>query len=126
MPARTCVHARVRRRWRRRRPAPVPGSGPGSGSGSGSGSLPGLVLFESGLKGMSYSAIRTKPAPLRIRIARQRIRTAHQRMSEKRLCGWAVGPLCGWAVWTEQLRRFCPNRCNCWDLADENAPPGAL
>ena len=61
-------HACARRRWRRR-PAGVgagagpgsgsgPGSGPGSGSGSGFGlgSLPGLVLFESGLKGMGRSA----------------------------------------------------------------------
>ena len=42
-----------------------PGSGPGSGSGSGLGlgSLPGLVLFESGLKGMGRSATRTRPAP---------------------------------------------------------------
>jgi len=32
------------------RPVPVPGSGLGLGSGSGSGSLPGLVLFESGLR----------------------------------------------------------------------------
>ena len=85
---------------------------PGMGMGMGSGSLPGLVLFESGLKGMGYSAIRTKPAPLRIRIACKRIRTARQRMSENRLCGWAVGPLGGW---TEQLRWFSPNRCNCWN-----------
>ena len=28
--------------------------------------------------------------------------------------------------WTEQLQRFSPNRCNCWIIADENAPPGAL
>ena len=49
------------------RPAPVPGSGSGSGLGLGSGSssLPGLVLFESGLAGMSCSATRTRPAPLR-------------------------------------------------------------
>ena len=41
------------------------GAGPGSGPGSGSGSLPGLVLFESGLAGMGCSATRTRPAPLR-------------------------------------------------------------
>ena len=51
MPAR----ARARRRWRwrpagRRRCRAGPGSGLGLGSGSGSGSLPGLVLFESGLR----------------------------------------------------------------------------
>ena len=84
------AHARAHRRWQRR-PAPVPGSGSGPGPGLGSGFLPGLVLFESGLKGMGCSATRTKPAPLRIR-------TARQRMSENRLCGWAVGPLCGWAI----------------------------
>ena len=54
------------------RPVPVPGSGrvrgPGSGPGSDLGSLPGLVLFESGLKGMGRSATRTRPDPLRIRI----------------------------------------------------------
>ena len=52
---------RARRRWRR----PVPGSGSGPGLGLGSGSLPGLVLFESGLTGMGFehtrSAIRTAP-----------------------------------------------------------------
>ena len=116
MLAHACV--RARRRWRRRRRRRrrvrarvwvwvwVP--------------LPGLILFESGLKGMG----RTKPNPVQIQTARppivvcKRLRTARQRMSENRLCGWAV--------WTEQLRRFCPNRCNCWDLADVNAPPGAL
>ena len=51
------------------RPAPVPGTG--SGPGLGSGSLPGLVLFESGLASMGCD--RTKPAPLRIRTARQRL-----------------------------------------------------
>ena len=51
MPAHTSVRARARRRWRRRRPAGA-GAGPGSGLGLGSGSLPGLVLFESGLAGM--------------------------------------------------------------------------
>ena len=48
--ARTCA----RRRWRRRRRPAGAGAGPGSGSGSGlglgSGSLPGLVLFELGLR----------------------------------------------------------------------------
>ena len=55
------------------RPAPVPGSGLGLGLGSGS--LPGLVLFESGLAGMdckhTRSATRTGPASLRIQSARQ-------------------------------------------------------
>ena len=45
-----------------------PGSGPGPGLGLGSGSVPGLVLFESGLTGMgcehTRSATRTRPAPL--------------------------------------------------------------
>ena len=45
-----------------------PGSGPGPSLGLGSGSLPGLVLFESGLTGMGYaehtrSAIRIRTAP---------------------------------------------------------------
>ena len=43
------------------------GTGTGTGSGPGSGSLPGLVLFESGLTGMgcehTRSAIRTAPPP---------------------------------------------------------------
>ena len=66
------AHARARRRWRRR-PAGRRRCGPdsGSGLGLGSGSLPGLVLFESGLTGMgcehTRSAIRTGPPtdPLR-------------------------------------------------------------
>ena len=72
-------HACARRRWRRWRRAGLglglgrglgtgTGSGSGSESGSGSGSLPGLVLFESGLTGMgcahTRSATRTRPAPL--------------------------------------------------------------
>ena len=75
MPAHTCVRARAPPLAAAGRPAPVPvpGSGSGSGLGLGSGSLPGLVLFESGLKGMGSSATRTKPAPLRIRTARQRM-----------------------------------------------------
>ena len=52
----------ARRRWRRRpAPAPVPGSG--SGPGPGLGSLPGLVLFESGLKGMGRYPNQTRSAP---------------------------------------------------------------
>ena len=89
-----------------------PGSGSGLGLGSGSGSLPDLVLFESGLTGMGCEHTRTRPAPLRIQ-------TARQWLSENRLCGWAVAQLGGW---TEQLRRFSSNRCNCWKIADENAP----
>ena len=70
-------HACARRRWRRRLAGagagagpgsglgPGPGPGPGSGLGLGLGSLPGLVLFESGLKGMGRSATRTRPALLR-------------------------------------------------------------
>ena len=54
-------------------PAGGAGAGPGSGLGSGSGSLPGLVLFESGLTGMgcehTRSATRARPAPLRIQTA---------------------------------------------------------
>jgi len=84
---RTCVHARAAAGGGRQAtapaPVPVPGSGLGLGLGSGSGSLPGLVLFELGLMGMGCSATRTKPAPLRIR-------TACQRMSET-VC--AVGRL---------------------------------
>ena len=77
------------------RPAPAPGSGPGPGLGLGLGSLPGLVLFESGLKGMG----RTRSDPLRYPIRSptgvcERIQTARQRLSENRLCGW-TGPLCG-------------------------------
>ena len=71
------------------RPTPAPVPGLGLGSGSGSGSLPGLVLFESGLAGMGCSAPLPKPP------ARQRIRTARQRMSENRLDGWTVVQLGG-------------------------------
>ena len=60
--------------------------------GPGSGSLPGLVLFESGLKGMGCSATRTRPAPIRSGSKPP----ARQRMSENR---WAVG-------------RFGPNSCD--------------
>ena len=65
MPARTCVHARAppAAAAGRLAPAPVPSSGPGLGSGLGSGSLPGLILFESGLAGMGCSATRTARPP---------------------------------------------------------------
>ena len=66
MPARACARAPLAAAGRPA-PVPVPGSGSGSGSGLGlglgSGSLPGLVLFESGLKGMGRSATRPAPRP---------------------------------------------------------------
>ena len=58
-----------------RSPVPVPGSGPGPGPGS----LPGLILFESGLRvwvASIRSTTRTGPAPLRIQTARQQDRSA--------------------------------------------------
>ena len=45
-----CPCMRARRRWRRRPAGRRLGLGLGLGLGSGSGSLPGLVLFESGLR----------------------------------------------------------------------------
>ena len=117
--ARTCRHARAPPL------AAAAGLGLGLGFGLGSGlslgSLPGLVLFESGLKGMG----RTRSDPLRIQTARpptgvcERIRTARQRLSENRLCGWTVvrfGQLngCDSSVRTVATVEF---------LADENALP---
>ena len=119
-----CPHMQARAR------AAAGGGRPGPGrDGFGFGFLPCLVLFESGLKGMGHSgsepdplrsATRSTPDPNRLRTdpnrpptdVCERIRTARQRMSENRC---AVGRLSSWAVWTEQLRRFYPNRCNCWD-----------
>ena len=108
------AHARATAGGSGGRPAPVPGSGPGLGSGSGS--LPGLVLFESGLTGMGCKHTRTRPAPLRIQ-------TARQRLSENRLCGWAVGRLRRLnrtvaTIQTEPLQLLMGS--------DLSAPPGAL
>ena len=74
-------------------PAPVPGSG----SGSGSGSLPGLVLFESGLAGMGCSTTRTRPAPLRY--PNRPLANGSEPPANGCLkTVWAVRPLCSWAV----------------------------
>ena len=52
------------RTYVRARAPPLAAAGrPGSGSGSGSGSLPGLVLFESGLAGMDCKHTRTGSNP---------------------------------------------------------------
>ena len=104
MPARTCVRARA-----------AAGAGPGSGSGlglslsSGSGSLPGLLLFESGLTGMGCKHTRIRPAPLRIQTARQRTRSTSVATVGSNHCNGSVS-----------------NRCNLSLGSDPLAPPGAL
>ena len=65
-PARVCVRARAAAGG-----GAGAAAGVGAGAGLGSGSLPGLVLFESGLAGMDCKHTRTGPAPLRILSARQ-------------------------------------------------------
>ena len=107
------------------RPAPVPvpgsGSGPGPGlslsSGSGSGSLPGLVLFESGLTGMgcehTRSATRTRPAPLSV----------PARYPDPNHSSWTANRC---DCWVEPLQQFRPNRCNLSLGSNLLAPPGAL
>ena len=72
------------------------GAGAGAGPGSGSGSLPGLVLFESGITGMGYvkhtrSAIRIRTGPPTDPLDNQQLRLLQLRL----------------------LQRFRPNRCNC-------------
>ena len=93
MPAHAGMRAR-RRRWRRQ---PAPGRGPGPGLGS---LLAWFFLNQVSRVWAAPDPNQTRsallPAPLRIRIACERIRTARQRMSENRC---AVG-------------RFGPNSCN--------------
>ena len=91
---------------------------PGSGLGSGSGSLPGLVLFESGLTGMGYAKhtrstiwIRTGPP------------TDLPRYPDPNCSSWTANSC---DCWVEPLQRFRPNRCNFSLGSDPLAPPGAL
>ena len=87
--ARTCARARRRRRRCR--------AGYGPGPGSGFGSLPGLVLFESGLTGLGYEHTRSA---IQIRIAPP---TDPLRVS------WTANSC---DCWVKPLQRFRPNRCN--------------
>ena len=103
MHVRAYVHARA--------PAPVPGRARvrvrGPGPGPDLSSLPGS-LFESGSVNPTRPQKDSK-TPTGVRL-RERIRPFANRC---RKTDRAV----------DQLRRFCPNRRNCWDLADENTPP---
>ena len=105
MPARTYVHARAPplaaaaaagRPAMAPAPVPVPVPGSGLGLGSGSGSLPGLVLFESGLRVW----IASRPAPLSgFEPTRQRTRSA--------TVGLPTVVTVGCVSWTT-------NSCDCW------------
>ena len=93
---------RARRRWRRPagRPAPVPGRA--------------WVWVWVRVPYPAWFFLNPVcSAPLPKPPARQRIRTARQRMSENRLGGWTVVRFGQLGGWTERLRRFCPNRRNC-------------
>ena len=110
------------------RPVPGLGSGPVLISGSGSGSLPGLVLFESGLTGMGYakhtrSAIQIRTGPP----------TDPPRYPDPNRSSWTTNSCdcSNWTAnscncWVEPLQRFRPNRCNLSLGSDPLAPPGAL
>ena len=102
--ARTCRHARARAAAGGGGGRPA---GAGDGAGPGPGSLPGLVLFESGLAGMGCSAPLPKPP-------------ARQRMSENRLGSWTVGRL------DRTVATVLSEPSQLLKSGGREAPPGAL